>query len=140
MLGMQVAYAIAGAAARITRFGFPVAESVLSSIVTGTIVFWIWVATTSPVQSATAQRPPHARTTQQNVKEEASQPAASPSSFISQARCSAEPVQQAASVEHAPGKACDASGLEDEFLDGMDAYVSPLGSRLRVSADSEPGR
>jgi hypothetical protein len=138
---MQIAYAAVSSAARVTRLGFTASGSVLSSIVTGMVVFGLWWATTSPIQSA----PPQARDskrTQQGEKE-ADQPndtgtfSAGPSGSNGSDRYDAEPLQKAGivSVEHEADNSCD--GVEDVLDDGTGAYVSPLGKRLMVSADSE---
>jgi hypothetical protein len=100
----------------------------------GVVVFWLWWATTSPIQSV----PPEAqgsKTTQQGQEagqhNDAGTISAGPSGFISS--CKAEPLQLArpAGVKYTDAAEKVWDGVED---DG--AYVSPLGKRLIVSADT----
>jgi hypothetical protein len=145
MIGMQVAYAAVSSAARVVFLGFTSAGSVLSSVVSGILVFWLWWATTSPIRQSARANGPHAkgsRSTQQQGETEAGQPkggadrstiSADTNSPSALSRAEALQVARTAREEHAADRVCDGHGLEDVLDDG--AYVSPLGNRLRVSAD-----
>jgi hypothetical protein len=141
---MQVAYAAVSSAARVAFLGFTSAGSVLSSVVSGILVFWLWWATTSPIRQSARANGPHAkgsRSTQQQGETEAGQPkggadrstiSADTNSPSALSRAEALQVARTAREEHAADRVCDGHGLEDVLDDG--AYVSPLGNRLRVSA------
>jgi hypothetical protein len=143
MILMQVACAAFSSASRVARLGFTLAGSGLSSVVTGVVVVWLWWSNTAPIQSAPAHSPlaKGSRTTQpgETGKGASQQPEAGadgstisgigPSGCIGSAACGAvEPLQ----AEHEADEACGSGGEDAD--EGMDAYVSPLGSCMRVSS------
>ncbi len=139
MIAMQISHVVVGSAVRVTWLGFTAAGSVSSSIISGTVVFWLWLATTSPIQSVPLEAK-GSKTTQQGQKEagqrnDAGTISAGPGGFISS--CKAEPLQLArtAEVECAPDNLCDSNGLGEQDKDTDATFVSPLGDSLMVSND-----